>query len=147
MGSEQTEPGAAVDAVALQEGRGSYRSETIKESEGLSDRALVEFRCIRNAAYHEDREMHYARIHRFLMFIVVAVGTASIGASLVKENKYATIGTAIAVLAGLFDLLWNIDGMARLHSKSQTPVLRSASPLGSKRIARWHSSRVCQNYR
>ena len=82
----------------------------------MTGRALVEFRCVRNAAYHEDREMHYARIHRFLMFVVVAVGTASIGASLVQENRYATIGTAIAVLAGLFDLLWDIDGMARLHS-------------------------------
>ena len=87
-----------------------------QKSAGMTDRQLVEFRCTRNAAYHEDREMHYARIHRFLMFIVVAVGTASIGASLVQENRYATIGTAIAVLAGLLDLLWNIDGMARLHS-------------------------------
>jgi hypothetical protein len=84
--------------------------------EGLSGADLVRFSCIRNAAYHEDREHHFALMHRVFMFIVVAVGTASIGASLVKENKWATAGTAVAVLAGLFDLLWDVDGMARLHS-------------------------------
>ncbi len=99
---------------ADQEGRGSDRPEAAQE--GLGGRELVEFRCTRNAAYHEDREMHFARIHRLLMFIVVVVGTGAAGASLVQENKYATIGTAIAVFAGLVDLLWNIDGMARLHS-------------------------------
>ena len=50
------------------------------------------------------------------MFLVVAVGTASIGASISHENFWATAGTAVAVLAGLFDLLWNVDVLARLHS-------------------------------
>jgi hypothetical protein len=119
--SERTETDAAAAASASfvgpgQEGRESNRSQTSETSVGLSGRDLVEFRCVRNAAYHEDREMHYARMHRVLMFLVVVVGTASIGASLAQENKIATIGTAVAVLAGLVDLLWNIDGMARLHS-------------------------------
>jgi hypothetical protein len=99
-----------------QEGRQPDRSQASEAPVGLSSRDIVEFRCVRNAAYHEDREMHYARMHRFLMFVVVVVGTASIGASLAQENKVATIGTAAAVLAGLVDLLWNVDGMARLHS-------------------------------
>jgi hypothetical protein len=117
MVSGQSETAAAGAVVGPnQEGRGSDRSKATPESEGLTGRALVEFRCIRNAAYHEDREMHYARIHRFLMFIVVAVGTASIGASLALDSRYANAGTAVAVLAGLVDLLWNVDGMARLHS-------------------------------
>ena len=50
------------------------------------------------------------------MFIVIAVGTLSIGASLAKENIWATVGTLIAVLAGLIDVVWNVDGLAREHS-------------------------------
>ena len=93
----------------------SDRSEAADQAR-LNGRELLEFRAIRNAAYHEDRERHYGAFHRFLMFIVVAVGTASIGASLSTENAWATAGTAVAVLAGLVDLLWNVDGLARLHS-------------------------------
>lgn len=55
-------------------------------------------------------------MHRVFMFIVVVIGTASIGASLAKENQWATLGTALAVFAGLVDLLWDVDGMARRHS-------------------------------
>ncbi len=77
---------------------------------------LAKFKCIRNAAYHEDWERFYARCHRILMSIVVIVGTFAIGSSLTAENLLATYGTAIAVLAGLIDVLWNIDGLARLHS-------------------------------
>jgi hypothetical protein len=99
-----------------QERRPAAGPETTEKPERLSGKDLIEFRCTRNAAYHEDMEAFYARMHRFFMFIVVVVGTASIGASLAKENEYATLGTALAVLAGLIDLLWDVDGMARLHS-------------------------------
>jgi len=96
-----------------QEGRPAPGPETAE----MTEKERIVFSCTRNAAYHEDMEAFYARWHRFFMFIVVAVGTASIGASLVKETTHwATAGTAIAVLAGLVDLLWNVDGMARLHS-------------------------------
>jgi hypothetical protein len=91
-------------------------SETSKTAAGLIDRELIEFRCIRNAAYHEDREHFYARAHRWLMFVVVALGTMSIGASLAHENIWATLGTLVAVLAGLIDVFWNVDGLAREHS-------------------------------
>jgi hypothetical protein len=49
------------------------------------------------------------------MFLVVALGTASIGGTLATDSKWATAGTAIAVLADLLDPLWNVDGNARLH--------------------------------
>ena len=120
MDSNQTDTAAAATATGPgpnTEGN-PHRPEAAAQAqvENLSGAPLMEFRCVRNAAYHEDREMHYARIHRLLMFVVVAVGTASIGASLVHDNLWATAGTAAAVLAGLIDLLWNVDGMARLHS-------------------------------
>jgi hypothetical protein len=84
--------------------------------QGLSGPALFKFNCVRNAAYHEDREHYYASVHRRLMFIVVALGTLSIGASLAHENIWASLGTLIAVLAGLVDVVWNVDGLAREHS-------------------------------
>jgi hypothetical protein len=89
---------------------------------GLTERELLEFRCVRNAAYHEDWEYYYARVHRWLMFIVVVFGTLSIGASLAiylssgHDNIWPTVGTLIAVLAGLVDVVWNVDGLAREHS-------------------------------
>jgi hypothetical protein len=89
---------------------------------GLIERELLQFRCVRNAAYHEDWEYHYARVHRGLMFIVVFFGTLSIGASLAiylssgHDNIWPTAGTFVAVVAGLVDVVWNIDGLAREHS-------------------------------
>lgn len=120
MDSEQTKPAATAAAPAPAAGSNQEgpadRPEAASQAVRLTGADLMRFGCIRNATYHEDREMHYASVHRFLMFIVVAVGTASIGASLVQDNLFATAGTAAAVLAGLIDLLWNVDGMARLHS-------------------------------
>lgn len=116
MVSSTAEPTSAPVGGPDTEGRGSGRPEAAEKSEGLSGRELIEFRCIRNAAYHEDMEAFYARMHRFFMFVVVVIGTVSIGASLAKENEWATLGTAFAVLAGLIDLLWDVDGMARRHS-------------------------------
>lgn len=84
--------------------------------ERMTEKERIEFRCVRNAAYHEDLEAFYAGWHRKFMFVVVAVGTASIGASLALDSPYANVGTAVAVLSGLIDLLWDVDGMARRHS-------------------------------
>src|SRR5262249_61124470 len=70
---------------------GTDRPETAA-TQGLSGPALFKFNCIRNAAYHEDREHYYASVHRRLMFIVVALGTLSIGASLAHENIWASLG-------------------------------------------------------
>ena len=108
MDSEQTESSVAPATPGVRPDQPA--------EEGLTGAALLEFRCVRNAAYHEDMERHYARIHRFLMFLVIAIGTVSLGASLVSDNRLALAGTGIAVLAGLIDVHWNIDGMARLHS-------------------------------
>jgi hypothetical protein len=119
MDSEQSEAASTTSAATVrpdQEGGSSDRPKTADQAESLTGPALVRFGCTRNAAYHEDMESFYAKWHRFLMFVVVVVGTLSAGASLARDSRTATIGTAIAVLAGLTDLLWNVDGMARLHS-------------------------------
>ena len=105
----------SVTSTAVDTKAGTDRPETAA-TQGLSGPALFKFNCIRNAAYHEDREHYYASVHRWLMFIVVALGTLSIGASLAHENIWASLGTLIAVLAGLFDVVWNVDGLAREHS-------------------------------
>ena len=86
------------------------------ETQSMTPIELAKFKCIRNAAYHEDWERFYERWHKVLMAVVVIVGTFSIGSSLTSENYLATIGTAVAVLAGLIDILWDVDGLARLHS-------------------------------
>jgi hypothetical protein len=113
--------GDAADADAINgrpdpKGRPAARPEAAQNPPEMTDKDRIVFACTRNAAYHEDMEAFYARWHRRFMFIVVVVGTLSAGASLAKENEWATIGTAIAVLAGLVDLLWDVDGNARLHS-------------------------------
>jgi hypothetical protein len=88
----------------------------------MTERQRIEFRCVRNAAYHEDFEYHYARAHRVLMFVVVAVGTFAAGMSLATwlsqthDSIYPVLGTSGAVLAGLIDLVWDVDGRARLHA-------------------------------
>jgi hypothetical protein len=76
----------------------------------------AKFKCIRNANYHSDLERFYARWHKIFMFLVVALGTAAIGSAVTHDNIYATVGTGLAVLAGLVDLVWDVDGRARLHS-------------------------------
>ena len=76
----------------------------------------AKFKCVRNAAYHADWERFYGRWHKILMFFVVAFGTAAIGSTATTDNWLATAGTAVAVFAGLVDILWDVDGRARLHS-------------------------------
>jgi hypothetical protein len=56
------------------------------------------------------------------MFTIVLGGTLSIGASLASflqhghDSFWPIIGTLVAVVLGLLDLVWNLDGLAREHS-------------------------------
>lgn len=97
------------------EWRPASRPEAAQKSEGLSGGGSIEFRCVRNAACHEDMEAFYARMHRLFTFVVVVVGTAFNRCIARKENEFATLGTAFAVLAGLIDLLWDVGGMDRMN--------------------------------
>jgi hypothetical protein len=119
--SETVPTSATGTTVAGNTEAGTDRSQA-SAAPGLTEAELLQFRCVRNAAYHEDWEYHYASVHRRLMFIVVFFGTLSIGASLAiylssgHDNIWPTVGTLVAVVAGLVDVVWNIDGLAREHS-------------------------------
>jgi hypothetical protein len=107
------------DAAGVDAATGTHRPEAPRAP--LTEAELLQFRCVRNAAYHEDWEYYYARVHRTLMFVVVFGGTLSIGASLAiylsqgHDNIWPVAGTLAAVIAGLVDVVWNIDGLAREH--------------------------------
>jgi hypothetical protein len=82
----------------------------------MDEITLEKFRCIRNANYHEDFERFYAGWHKRLMFLVVFLGTTALGISIVSDSKWALAATFVATISGLIDLLWDVDGKARLHS-------------------------------
>jgi hypothetical protein len=99
----------------------SDRLETAQGSQELTEAGKVQFSLTRNATYHEDRASFFAWAHRFLMFLIVALGTGAFGASLTGGDErwhlVITVCTGIATLAGLIDLLWNVDGNARDHTR------------------------------
>jgi hypothetical protein len=99
----------------------SDRSEATEGSQELTEAEKVQFSLLRNATYHEDRASFFAGVHRFLMFLVVALGTGAFGASLAggEERWHVAISVfaGVATLAGLIDLLWNVDGNARDHTR------------------------------
>jgi hypothetical protein len=99
----------------------SDRLEAAQESQGLTEAGKVQFSLTRNATYHEDRASFFAWAHRFFMFLIIALGTGAFGASLTGGDErwhlFITICAGIATLAGLIDLLWNVDGNARDHTR------------------------------
>jgi hypothetical protein len=99
----------------------SDRPEAAEGSQGLTEAEKIQFSLLRNATYHEDRASFFAFSHRLFMFLVVAFGTGSFGASLTGGDERwhlaITVCAAIATLAGLVDLLWNVDGNARDHTR------------------------------
>ena len=82
----------------------------------MSEEELIKFSCLRNAAYHEDFERFYTRAHKVLMFLVVALGAAALGVAVLYDSKFGLVFTFFATIAALVDLLWDVDGMARLHA-------------------------------
>ncbi len=81
MGSEQTDATASTAPSASTEAGPVSRSHQADRSEAAEGPPLAgiegtRFRAIRNAAYHEDRERHYTRFHKGIMFVVVLFGTA-----------------------------------------------------------------------
>lgn len=79
---------------------------------------LTRFRCLRNAAYHEDRERWFVGWHKLLMFIVVLSGTTAFGAVMnAGGNKLAMWASLLATVAGVADLVFELDTKARLHAK------------------------------
>jgi len=93
------------------------RQSSSPEVAGLSGFDLLRFRCLRNAAYHDDRERHFAAFHKAMMFLVVLFGMIAFGLEMSVDNlnPYAPIATLISATAGIVDLVFDLDGRARLH--------------------------------
>jgi hypothetical protein len=118
-----THAAASANPVETGSGRNARRQHqnpdgsTSTARPALSERESEAMRCERGIWYHDDRERFFDRLHRFLMFAVIATG-AGAGADLVKavgwfDSKYLAIAGG---LIGAADIAWNISGKARLHA-------------------------------
>jgi hypothetical protein len=91
-------------------------AETSQAAVTMTGAERTQFECIKNAAYHDDRERHFARLHKFIMFVVVLSGTAAFGAIVGKEGVLASAFALLSTAAGVADLVFDLDGRARLHA-------------------------------
>jgi hypothetical protein len=82
----------------------------------MTEAERTQFECIKNAAYHDDRERHFTRLHKLIMFVVVLSGTAAFGAIVGKEGAWASFFALLSTAAGVADLVFDLDGRARLHA-------------------------------
>jgi hypothetical protein len=138
MGSGQTEattPAAASSSAATttasaesdkgqQQGRQDSpgRPTAAERQEPLSEREGFRISLVRNANYHEDRELFFARIHRLTMFVVVVSGSASFTFVNTTTLGGIPVLAAIITLAGLIDLVFDVSGKARLHASLRRRV-------------------------
>ncbi|WP_417691800.1 hypothetical protein [Roseibium sp.] len=111
----------------------------MKNQEGieLRDATLDEslrFDCLVNSRYHEDREAHYSRIHRFLMFFIVVSGAAAISQVLESVPYAAETSTAMAAVAGLIDLVFGVSEKAKQHAMLRWRVLSILADLEAKEV-------------
>ena len=97
----------------------------------------LQFSCLRDAAYHEMRERFYSRSHKFILFVIVISGAAAFQElALAFDVIKPSYGVALATLAGLLDLVFDIGGKARQHSNFRwramdiyTASLESGAPV------------------
>lgn len=91
----------------------------------IPSREEFQFNCLRNARYHEERERFFLRLRRFGSFFVVLLGSASFTSILVTVPRFTSfvtpegvglIASLIVTLAALFDLVFDLSGMANRHS-------------------------------
>lgn len=76
----------------------------------------IRFTCLRLSTYHQYRRSYLDRWHRWLLFVVVISGTAAFSG----EPELA----AIAVVAGLADLVFALSDRARDHEFLYRRVVR-----------------------
>jgi hypothetical protein len=82
------------------------------EGSALTPLDAFKIKCLNSALYHDDREKFLARINRLIMFVIVIFGASAL--TPIRE-KYSWI-PAITAIAGLANLVFDIDGSARVHS-------------------------------
>lgn len=115
MGSEQTGPSAeAANATAIPEtGRdeGFAAGSASTAHAALDPLTSFQIECLKNARYHEDREVFFARLHKLTMLVAVLGGTATF--AFVSQFK---LFAALIAIAGVVDLVFDVSGKARLHA-------------------------------
>jgi hypothetical protein len=117
MGSEHTEAAAASTASTTSSATPGHNQgfaggpATAETSVPLDDRTAFQIECLKNARYHEDREIFFARIHKLTMLIAVLGGTAAF--AFVSQFK---IFAGLVTIAGVTDLVFDVSGKARLHA-------------------------------
>lgn len=100
------------EASSVSGGSASTSAEAAEESVNADD---LRFSALRNALYHTARLQHYSRIHRWIMFFVIALSMA--GIAKVAENWVGSqwIGAITALLAAV-DLVLDLRGKTELHN-------------------------------
>jgi hypothetical protein len=101
-------------------------AETSQAAVTMTGAERTQFECIKNAAYHDDRERHFARLHKFIMFVVVLSGTAAFGAIVGKEgvlaSAFALLSTAAAILTAVLDFMLLLNDVVMICSRERDSV-------------------------
>lgn len=97
--------------------QGHSAEPTTAEGQRLTDLDGIRFDCVRGALYHEDRERHYALMHRAIMFVTIATSMAAIADPLRDLFPWTAVAFQFSAgLAAVVDLVWDVSGKARLHA-------------------------------
>lgn len=118
----ETDPSAEAGSAQVGTGRSEAdpgaadRSETAAGRRMTPER-LLEFEAIRNSIYHQSKEARYASFHRWLLFIVVASGSAAVAGGTEAIGIPVALTASIAALAGLADIVFDFFGKASQHAQ------------------------------
>jgi hypothetical protein len=107
-----TKAAAKASAVATTT-RTRYERDTTRATSAEIE--LIRFEALKGTYYHEGLEAHYDRIHRWLLFIITLLGTAT-AAQLFSSFSKGTLAVGLATtVVGLVDLVFDLSGKARTH--------------------------------
>jgi hypothetical protein len=116
MGSESSEATTATAAATAAARTGTDKATAsgaaaAEAGSPLDERTEFKIECLKNARYHEDREVFFSHLHKITMLVAVLGGTATF--AFVKQFK---IFAALVTVAGVVDLVFDVSGKARLHA-------------------------------
>lgn len=107
-----TTAAAATPASGEAGGAGPHR-EGAPDAEAPPTLNQIRYPCLMNMGYHEAREAWLDRVHRWLMFIVIAAGASAFVDAWQVMRIY---GPILAVAAGALDLTFDLSNRARAHA-------------------------------
>jgi hypothetical protein len=104
----------ATEAGANSEDRRGFSATAHTPTEGqtLSEVEAFKIKCLSSALYHDDRERFFATTNRVLLFFVVLFGTAAVAP--IRDHFWWV--PALSAAAGLVNLVFDVNGVARLHA-------------------------------